>query len=162
MTNHLTFLYRCQDLKLVPLIKIPVSSRKARKVTKGFELELVPEEGRRIYRPKRCGNNNIDEDNCPKTLNDKSHQASYQKFRQLIFLEFYVLFLVPINIFQEILQIYDVSRTVHGEKYPFNDDFNFGIIKNRRETKLVCYGASSLMWEKKKKFWVGTFSMPVE
>ena len=31
----------------------------------------TPEEGRRTYRPKRCGNNNKDEDNSPKTLNDK-------------------------------------------------------------------------------------------
>ena len=29
------------------------------------------EEGRRTYQPKRCGNNNKDEDNSPKTLNDK-------------------------------------------------------------------------------------------
>ena len=42
------------------------------------------EEGRRTYRPKRCGNNHKDEDNCPKTLNDKNHQTPSQKFRQLI------------------------------------------------------------------------------
>ena len=30
-------------------------------------------------------NNTKDEDNTPKTLNDKNHQASSQKFRQLIF-----------------------------------------------------------------------------
>ena len=34
------------------------------------------------YRPKRCGNNNKDEDNSRKTLNDKNQQASSQKFRQ--------------------------------------------------------------------------------
>ncbi len=34
--------------------------------------------------PKRCGNNNKDKDNSPKTLNDKNHQASSQKFRLLI------------------------------------------------------------------------------
>ena len=44
----------------------------------------TPEEGQRTYRPKRCGNNNKDEDNSPKTLNDKNQQASSQKFRQLI------------------------------------------------------------------------------
>ena len=33
-------------------------------------------------RPKHCGNNNKDEDNRQKTLNDKNHQASSQKFRQ--------------------------------------------------------------------------------
>ena len=38
----------------------------------------------RTYRPKPCGNNNKDEDNSPKTLNDKNQQASSQKFRQLI------------------------------------------------------------------------------
>ena len=37
---------------------------------------------------KRCGNNNKDEDNCPKNLNDKNQQASSQKFRQLTFLKF--------------------------------------------------------------------------
>ena len=42
---------------------------------------------RRTYRPKRCGNNNKDEDKSPKTLNDKNHQASSQKFRQLIYLK---------------------------------------------------------------------------
>ena len=40
---------------------------------------------RRIYRPKRCGNNNKDEDYSPKTLNDKNQQASSQKFRHLIY-----------------------------------------------------------------------------
>ena len=34
------------------------------------------------HQPKCCGNNNKDEDNSPKTLNDKNHQASSQKFRQ--------------------------------------------------------------------------------
>ncbi len=43
----------------------------------------TPEEGRRTYQPKRCGNNNKDEDNSPKNLNDKNQQASSQKFRQL-------------------------------------------------------------------------------
>ena len=33
---------------------------------------------------KRCGNNNKDEDNSPKTLNDKNQQVSSQKFRQLL------------------------------------------------------------------------------
>ena len=35
------------------------------------EFDNTPEKGRRTYRPKRCGNNNKDEDNSPKTLNDK-------------------------------------------------------------------------------------------
>ena len=51
------------------------------KFREGFRVRQTPEEGWRTYRPKRCGNNNKDEDNSPKTLNDKNHQASSQKFR---------------------------------------------------------------------------------
>ena len=54
------------------------------KFCEGSQVRQTPEEGRRIYRPKRRGNNNKDEDNSPKTLNDKNQQASSQKFRQLI------------------------------------------------------------------------------
>ena len=49
-----------------------------------FYLCSYSEEGRKTYRPKRCGSNNKDEDNSPKPLNDKNHQASSQKLRQLI------------------------------------------------------------------------------
>ena len=35
------------------------------------QVQQTPEEGRRIYWLKCCGNNNKDEDNSPKTLNDK-------------------------------------------------------------------------------------------
>ncbi len=48
----------------------------------GSRVRQTPE-GRRTYRPKRCGNNNKDETNSQKILNDKNHQASSQKFRQL-------------------------------------------------------------------------------
>ena len=37
----------------------------------GSRVRQTPEEGRRTYRPKRCGNNNKDEDNSPKNLNKK-------------------------------------------------------------------------------------------
>ena len=50
------------------------------KFREGSRFRQTPEEGRRTYRPKRCGNHNKDEDNSPKTLNDKNHQASSQKF----------------------------------------------------------------------------------
>ena len=50
------------------------------KFREGSRVRQSPEEGWRIYRPKRCGNNNKDEDNSPKTLNDKNQQASSQKF----------------------------------------------------------------------------------
>ena len=39
------------------------------------------EEGWTTYRPKHYGNDNKDEDNGPKTLNDKNHQALSQKFK---------------------------------------------------------------------------------
>ena len=50
----------------------------------GFRVRQTPEEGGSTYRPEHCGNNNEDKDNSPKTHNDKNHQASSQKFRQLI------------------------------------------------------------------------------
>ena len=39
------------------------------KFREGSRVRQTPEEGRRTYRPKRCGNNNKDKDNSPKTLN---------------------------------------------------------------------------------------------
>ena len=53
------------------------------KFHEGSRVRQTPEEGRRTYGPKRCGNMNKDEDNSPKTLNDENQQASSQKFRQL-------------------------------------------------------------------------------
>ena len=41
----------------------------------GFRVQQAPEEDWRTYRPKRCRNNNKDEDNSPKTLNDKKEEA---------------------------------------------------------------------------------------
>ena len=52
------------------------------KFCEGSRVQQTPEEGRRTYRPKSCGNNNKDEDNSTKNLNDKNQQASFQKFRQ--------------------------------------------------------------------------------
>ena len=59
------------------------------KFREGSRVRQTPEEGRRTYRPKRCGNNNKDEDNSPKNLNDKNQQASSQKFRQQKYLNIY-------------------------------------------------------------------------
>ena len=42
------------------------------KFREGSRVRQTPEEGQRTYRPKRCGNNNKDEDNSPKNLNDKN------------------------------------------------------------------------------------------
>ena len=38
----------------------------------GSLVRQTSEEGWRTYWPKHCGNNNKDEDNSPKTLNDKN------------------------------------------------------------------------------------------
>ena len=37
----------------------------------GSRVRQKPEEDWRTHQPKRCGNSNKDEDNSPKTLNDK-------------------------------------------------------------------------------------------
>ena len=65
------------------------------KLREGSRVRQTPEEGRKTYRPKRCGNNNKDEDNSPKTLNDKNHLASSQKFR-------WFWFPVPPGIFESL------------------------------------------------------------
>ena len=41
------------------------------KFREGSRVRQTPEECWRIYWSKRCGNSNKDEDNSPKTLNDK-------------------------------------------------------------------------------------------
>ena len=46
----------------------------------GSRVRQTPEEGWRTYRPKCCGNNNKDEDNSPKTLNDKNLKKTPKKF----------------------------------------------------------------------------------
>ena len=38
------------------------------KFCEGSQVRQTPEEGQRTYQPKRCGNNNKDEDNSPKNL----------------------------------------------------------------------------------------------
>ena len=38
----------------------------------GSRVRQTPEEGRWTYQPKRCGNNNEDEENSPKILNDEN------------------------------------------------------------------------------------------
>ena len=77
---------------MYPVITNGVRTGDPRGFNKGCSLKFcvgswvrqTPEEGRRTYRLKRCRNNNKDEDMSPKTLNDKNHQASSQKVRQLV------------------------------------------------------------------------------
>ena len=42
------------------------------KFREGSRVRQTPEEGWRTYRPKRCENNNNDENNSPKNLNNKN------------------------------------------------------------------------------------------
>ena len=49
-----------------------INKGRSSKFREGSRIRQTPEEGRRTYRPKRFGNNNKDEDNSPKTLNDKN------------------------------------------------------------------------------------------
>ena len=51
----------------------------------GSWVQQTTEEGWRKYCPKCWEYNNKDEDNSLKTLNNKNHQASSKKFRQLTF-----------------------------------------------------------------------------
>ena len=79
------------------------------KFREGSQVWQTPEEGRRTYRLKRCGNNNKDEDNSPKNLNDKNQQASSQKFRQLISItivtHFVTAFKIPSD-FSQTIKVY--------------------------------------------------------
>ena len=50
----------------------------------GSWVQQTPEEGWRTYRLKRCENDNKNEDNSPKSLNDKNHQALSQKLRTYV------------------------------------------------------------------------------
>ena len=52
----------------------PAEQFRVRKFCEGSRVWQTPEEGRGTYRPKRCGNNNKDEDNSLNTLNDKKCQ----------------------------------------------------------------------------------------
>ncbi len=91
----------------------PRSFNKGRssKFREGSRVRQTPEEDRRTYRPKRCGNNNKDEDNSPKNLNDKNQQTSSQKFRQLTRNTYLYLTLVPgYGKRNQIVSIKDVVR----------------------------------------------------
>ena len=57
-----------------------LDKERSSKFREGSQVRQTPE-GRRAYRPKR-ENSNKDEDNSPKTINDKNHQVSSQKFRR--------------------------------------------------------------------------------
>ena len=84
------------------------------KFREGSRVQQTPEEGRRTYWPKHCGNNNKDEDNSPKTLNDKNQQALSQKFRQLIYIYIYIYTKVSRE-FYNILLTYLLYSSSHNK-----------------------------------------------
>ena len=47
------------------------------KFREGSQVRQTPEEGRKTYQTKHCGNNNKDEDNSPKTHNDKNQLIQF-------------------------------------------------------------------------------------
>ena len=56
------------------------------KFREGSQIRQTPEEGRRTYRPKRCGNNNKDEDNSSKTSMIKINKLHLRNLDNLLFL----------------------------------------------------------------------------
>ena len=68
------------------------------KFSVGSRVRQTPEEDQETYRPKCYGNNNKFEDNSPKTLNDKNHLVSSEKFRQQISFMFLIKICIPIKI----------------------------------------------------------------
>ena len=60
------------------------NKERSSKFREGSRVRKAPEEGRRTYRPKRCGNSNKDGDNSPKTLNDKKFDTSLNKESEIV------------------------------------------------------------------------------
>ena len=61
------------------------------KFREGSRVRQSPEESQGTYRPKRCGNNNKDEENSPETLNDKKSSIFLDIFLILKFIKIYFL-----------------------------------------------------------------------
>ena len=72
ISQNARYLNNCYDRKQFAL----ASTLEIRKTIflfgEGSRVRQTSEEGRRTYRPKHCGNNHKDEDNSPKTQNDKN------------------------------------------------------------------------------------------
>ncbi len=95
MSNNTGILNTCNRLWLTGDHR-GFNKRRSSKFREGSRVRQTPEEGQKTYRPKRCVNNNKDEDNSPKTLNDKNQQALSKKFRQLLSGVFIILYIFEI------------------------------------------------------------------
>ena len=80
--NTCTRLWLTESEQTTPVDSIKDVLRSSVKIPE-FDKHLKKAGGNR---PKRCGNNNKDEDNSTKTLNDKNHKGSSQKFWQLMYI----------------------------------------------------------------------------
>ena len=86
--------FRWLSSKLYPVITNGIRTGDPRGFNKGRSSKFrewswvrqTPEEGRRTYRPKHCGNNNKDEDNSPKNLNDKYEEFTCSKWSRFFLL----------------------------------------------------------------------------
>ena len=54
------------------------------KFREGSRVRQTPDKDRMIFWPKRCRNNNKDEDNSPKTLNDKNFWKMLNTFKTIL------------------------------------------------------------------------------
>ena len=54
--------------------------------SEGSRVRQTPEEDRRTYRPKRCGNNNKDEDTSLKTLNGENNTVNLTGIMVVIYI----------------------------------------------------------------------------
>ena len=63
-----------------------INKRRSSKFCEGYRVRQTPEEGRRTYRPERCGNNNKDEDNIRKSLMIKIVLICFYSICQILIL----------------------------------------------------------------------------
>ena len=93
-------------IKMKTIVWKPLTIKIIKFLLRNLETQ-TPEEVRWTYQPKRCGNNNKDEDNSPKTLNDKNYCHQFLK----------VFFLFRLHQFINISQ--NFSCELHADKTGF-------------------------------------------
>ena len=86
------------------------------KFREGSRVRQTPKESRRTYRPKRCGNNNKDEDNSLKTLKDKNILSYF-------LIDFFFSGDISIIIYMYVCVYAQIGKT----RYSDDDDLNYFI-----------------------------------
>ena len=133
MQEYLTRLWLTESEQATPVDSIKDVVQSSVKVPE-FDKHLKKAEGH-IGR-NVVENNNKDEGNSPKTLNDKNHQATSQKFRQLMYVCIYNWkknsadsHLTTVNLFQLVTPYKKptssngryITERKHYKKYSFNE-----------------------------------------